>query len=196
MDLRGKKVGFALTGSFCTLSGVISQIKNLKELGADILPIMSETVWSTSTRFGTNEEFIERVTGICQKDIIHSIKGAEPIGPKNLLDALIIAPCTGNTCAKIASGITDTAVTMAAKANLRNKNPLIIAISTNDALGANAKNIGTLLNFPNVYFVPFAQDDPISKPDSIVAKMDLIIPTLTDALSGKQIQPVFFCGEK
>ena len=191
MNLQGKRIGFALTGSFCTLSRVIEEMKELRKNGADIFPIMSESVWTKSTRFGTNEEFIEIVKDICQKDIIHTIEASEPIGPKNILDALIIAPCTGNTCAKIASGITDTSVTMAAKATLRNKNPLIIAISTNDALGANAKNIGTLLNFPKVFFVPFSQDDPLSKPDSLVAKMDMIVPSLTNALEGIQIQPLF-----
>lgn len=190
MDLQGKRIGFALTGSFCTLSKVVTELENLKKEGADLFPIMSETVWSTSTRFGTSEDFINKVQSICQKDIIHDITGAEPIGPKAFLDALIVAPCTGNTLSKIANGITDTSVTMAAKANLRNRRPLVIAISSNDALGANAKNIGLLLNTQNVYFVPFAQDDPASKPDSLVADMTKICRTLDFALDGKQLQPI------
>jgi len=190
MDFEGKRIGFALTGSFCTFSKVMTELENLKNEGADIFPIMSETVWSTSTRFGTNEEFIQKVHSICQKDIIHDIKGAEPIGPKAFLDALIVAPCTGNTISKIANGITDSSVTMASKANLRNRCPLIIAISSNDALGANAKNIGSLLNAQNVYFVPFSQDDPIGKPDSLVADMTKICKTLKYALDGKQLQPI------
>ncbi len=192
MDLQGKRIGFALTGSFCTLSKVMKELENLKNEGADLFPIMSETVWSTSTRFGTSEDFISNVQSICKKDIIHDIKGAEPIGPKAFLDALIVAPCTGNTLSKIANGITDTSVTMASKANLRNRRPLVIAISSNDALGANAKNIGHLLNTQNVYFVPFSQDDPEEKPDSLVADMTQICQTLKFALNGKQLQPIIF----
>ena len=190
MDLQGKRIGFALTGSFCTCSKVMRELENLKKEGADIFPIMSETVWSTSTRFGTSEDFINKVQSICEKDIIHDITGAEPIGPKAFLDALVVAPCTGNTISKIANGITDTSVTMASKANLRNKRPLVIAISSNDALGANAKNVGLLLNTQNVYFVPFAQDDAHSKPASLVADMTKICETLGFALDGKQLQPI------
>ncbi len=190
MDLRQKRVGFALTGSFCTLSKIMGEIEALKNTGADIYPIMSEMVWSTDTRFGTANEFREKLENICGRDIIHDIRGAEPIGPKKLLDALIVAPCTGNTISKIASGITDTCVAMAAKANLRNKCPLIIGVSTNDGLGANAKNIGLLLNTGNVYFVPFCQDDPKAKPDSLVADMTLVVQTLEAALDGRQLQPV------
>lgn len=192
MDLQGKRIGFALTGSFCTFSKVMTELENLKKEGADLFPIMSETVWSTSTRFGTSEDFINKVQSICEKDIIHDITGAEPIGPKAFLDALVVAPCTGNTLSKIANGITDTSVTMAAKANLRNRRPLVIAISSNDALGANAKNIGHLLNTQNVYFVPFAQDDPVQKPDSLVADMTKICQTLKVALDGKQHQPIIY----
>lgn len=190
MDLRQKRVGFALTGSFCTLSKIMGEIEALKNTGADIYPIMSEMVWSTDTRFGTANEFREKLENICGRDIIHDIRGAEPIGPKKLLDALIVAPCTGNTISKIASGTTDTCVAMAAKANLRNKCPLIIGVSTNDGLGANAKNIGLLLNTGNVYFVPFCQDDPKAKPDSLVADMTLVVQTLEAALDGRQLQPV------
>ena len=151
---------------------------------------MSENVYSTDTRFGRAQDFIAEVEGITGEKIIHTIEGSEPVGPKNILDALIIAPCTGNTLAKIAAGITDTAVTMAAKATLRNHNPLIIAVSTNDGLGANAKNIGMLLNTENVYFVPFCQDAPVKKPESLVAHMNLIGETLKEAAEGRQIQPV------
>lgn len=190
MDLRQKRVGFALTGSFCTLSKIMAEVEALKNTGADIYPIMSEMVWSTDTRFGTANEFREKLEKICKRDIIHDIRGAEPIGPKKLLDALVIAPCTGNTISKIANATTDTCVAMAAKANLRNRCPLVLGISTNDGLGASAKNIGILLNCANVYFVPFAQDDPIKKPDSLVADMSLIVPTLEAALEGRQYQPI------
>ena len=188
--MKKKAVGFALTGSYCTFKRVIPQISVLKDMGFDVVPIMSENVYSTDTRFGTSEEFIQEVEEITGKKIINTITGSEPIGPKNILDCLIIAPCTGNTIAKIANGITDTSVTMAAKATLRNHNPLIIAPSSNDALGANAKNIGILLNSKNIYFVPFGQDAPIKKPESMVAKMELIPETLENALNGIQIQPV------
>ena len=190
MDLSKYTIGFAITGSFCTFSKVLPEIKKIAETGARIVPIMSEISYSTDTRFGKAEDFIWQIKDITGSEIITSIKTAEPIGPKNLLDALIIAPCTGNTVSKIANAITDTCVTMAAKANLRNENPLIIAISTNDGLGACAKNWGTLINAKNVFFVPFGQDDPHGKPTSLVADMTMILPTLESALEKKQIQPV------
>ena len=146
MDLSKYTIGFALTGSFCTFSKVLPEIKKLVETGAKVLPIMSEASFSTDTRFGKAEDFISQIKDITGSEIITAIKTAEPIGPKNLLDALIIAPCTGNTVSKVANAITDTCVTMSAKANLRNENPLIIAISTNDGLGACAKNWATLIN--------------------------------------------------
>ncbi len=191
MDLSYLNIGFALTGSFCTFKRVIPQISKLVEYGAEIYPIMSEISYNTDTRFGTSKEFKEEIEHITGRKIISTIRGAEPIGPKKYLDGLIIAPCTGNTIAKIANGITDSCVSMAAKANLRNSKPLIIAVSTNDALGGSAKNIGMLLNMQNIYMVPFAQDDPIGKPKSIVAKMELIPQTLSEAISGKQLQPLF-----
>ena len=190
MELEGKKIGVALTGSFCTLSKIMTELEVLKGKGAEIYPIMSENVWSTDTRFGTAESIKDKVRGICDREIIHTIVGAEPIGPKHFLDALVIAPCTGNTLSKIAMGITDSCVSMAAKANLRNKCPLVIAISTNDGLGANGKNLGALLNCQNVYFVPFGQDDPENKPDSLVADLSLTVKTLENALDGIQIQPL------
>jgi len=189
MAFEGLKIGFAMTGSFCTFSKVLTELTGLKNEGADLVPIMSEMVWNTDTRFGYAKDFIERVSTITGKDIIHDIKGAEPIGPKKLIDALIIAPCTGNTTSKIANGITDSCVSMAAKATLRNKCPVIIAISTNDGLGSCARSIGTLMNKANIYFVPFGQDDPIKKPDSLVADMTKISDTLKSALIGERLQP-------
>lgn len=185
-----KKIGFAICGSFCTFSKVMGEVKKLVDMGYEVYPIMSEIASSTDTRFGKAEEFKSYLKNITQKEIITTIKGAEPIGPKGFLDALIVAPCTGNTVAKIANGITDSAVTMAAKANLRNERPLIIAVSTNDGLGANARNIGTLLARKNVYFVPFGQDDCKGKPDSLVADMSEIPKALLEALCGRQLQPI------
>ncbi|MBO7289172.1 MAG: dipicolinate synthase subunit B [Clostridia bacterium] len=190
MTFDGLRIGFAMTGSFCTFSKVMKEIETLRQKGAMLVPIMSEMVWNTDTRFGKAEEFIEKFKDLSQRDIIHTIKDAEPIGPKNLLDALIIAPCTGNTISKIANGITDSCVAMAAKATLRNNAPVIIAVSTNDGLGSSAKNIGTLLNKANIYFVPFGQDDPKGKPNSLVADMTKIAGTLEEALEGRQIQPL------
>ena len=191
MDIKDRNIGFAITGSFCTFAKIIPQIALLTESGANVYPIMSEIAYSTDTRFGTAKDFIGRIEEICGREIIHSVKSAEPIGPKHFLDAMIVAPATGNTIAKMALGINDSCVTMAAKANLRNLEPLIIAISTNDALGASAKNIGLLMNMKNVYFVPFGQDDPVNKPKSIVADMTKIKDTLEYALDRKQIQPLF-----
>lgn len=190
MTIEGKKIGFAVCGSFCTFSKVMPQVEALTRMGAEVYPIMSETAYSTDTRFGKAEDFRKFLTDTTGNIIINSVKTAEPIGPKAYLDALIIAPCTGNTLAKIANGVTDSAVSMAAKANLRNERPLIIAVSTNDGLGANASNIGVLLARRNVYFVPFGQDDCKGKPQSLVADMTKIPSALETALSGKQIQPI------
>ena len=163
----------------------------IMKAGFDVLPIMSEISYTSDTRFGKAADFNEQIKNITGKDIIHTIAGAEPIGPKGLIDILIIAPCTGNTIGKLANGITDTPVTMAAKAHLRNGKPLVIAVSTNDALGASAQNIGSLFNRKNVYFVPMRQDDYIKKPTSLVAEFDLITDTVIEAMRGKQLQPVF-----
>lgn len=190
MDLRGKKIGFCITGSFCTLSKIPPVVKALCEAGAEVVPIMSDSVMSTDTRFGRAEDFVAEIESICGRKVIGSIVTAEPIGPKNILDVVVVAPCTGNTIAKLAYGIVDNTVTMACKASLRNGNPLVLAISTNDALAANAKNIGALLNTKNVYFVPFRQDDCVNKATSAVADMGLIARTLEEALDGKQLQPV------
>lgn len=193
IPMLNKRIGFALCGSFCTLAAVVPQIGVLRSLGAEIVPIVSEMVWSTDTRFGTAaswQEAIRRESG-CE-DIIHDVRGAEPIGPKKLLDALVIAPCTGNTLGKLACGITDSAVTMAAKAHLRNERPVILALSTNDALAASAKNIGALLATKHYYFVPFAQDAAFGKPRSCVADFTLLAQTVQDALAGVQPQPIIF----
>lgn len=190
MNLAGKTVGFALTGSFCTFSRVLKELEKVAETGANVIPIMSEISYSTDTRFGTAEEFRTRIEAICKNSIIKTVKEAEPIGPKGYLDVLVIAPCTGNSLAKLASGIADSSVTMAAKAHLRNQKPVVIAPSTNDGLGNAAKNIGVLLNNKNLYFVPFGQDDHIKKPNSLVADMTKILPTLESALDGEQLQPI------
>ncbi len=190
--MKNKTIGFALTGSFCTFNKVITALSALAETGADIMPIMSQNAYETDTRFGTAKEFITEVERITGHSVIHTISGAEPIGPKNLLDALIIAPCTGNTLAKLSAGVTDTPVTMAAKATLRNQKPVIVAVSTNDGLGGSAANIGRLLNTENIFFVPFGQDDPFNKTKSLVADMTKITETIEKALCGVQIQPVLF----
>lgn len=190
MQLKGLKIGFAITGSFCTFDKIIPEIEKLVDEGAEVYPIISESVNSFDTRFWKADEFKLKLKTITNKDIINDIVGAEPIGPKSLLDIIVVAPCTGNTLAKIANAVTDTPVTMACKAHLRNNKPVIIGISTNDGLGANAKNLGVLLNTKNIFFVPFGQDDPQKKCNSLVAKMELILPTILEALKGKQIQPI------
>ena len=190
MDLAEKKIGFAMCGSFCTFKNVINELENLSKTNAIIYPIMSENAYSTDTRFGDCTYFQERLKQITKNEIIKSAKEAEPIGPKGYLDVLVIAPCTGNTLAKLASSIADTSVTMAFKAHLRNLKPVVIAVSTNDGLGGAAKNIGLLLNQKNIYFVPFKQDDYINKPNSLVSDMSKIQQTIEYALDGKQLQPV------
>ena len=189
--MEKETVGFALCGSFCTFKKVIPQMKKLTDEGYRVIPIMSHTAYTTDTRFGKSRAFNEEIEELCKEKIIYTISGAEPIGPKQLLDVLVIAPCTGNTIGKIANGITDTSVTLATKAHLRNERPVIVAVSTNDALGASAKNIGLLMNSKNIYFVPMAQDDCVNKPNSIVADFDLISETVKAVLQGKQPQPVF-----
>lgn len=183
-------IGFAMCGSFCTLDKCIDELELLCLMGYEVLPVMSEICYTTDTRFGTAKSKTERVEEICTNKIVHTVYGAEPIGPRELLEALIIAPCTGNTLAKLAQGVTDSSVTMAAKAHLRNHRPLIIALATNDALSANLKNIGKLLEKKYVFFVPFGQDDAAKKPDSMIADFSLIADTLAEAMKGKQIQPI------
>jgi dipicolinate synthase subunit B len=166
-------------------------MKRLTQEGYKVIPIMSHTAYTTDTRFGKAKDFNEQIEELCQNKIIYTISGAEPIGPKELLDALVIAPCTGNTLGKLANGISDTSVTLATKAHLRNKRPVIIAVSTNDALGTSAKNIGLLMNSKNIYFVPMEQDDYINKPNSIVADFKYIPDTVREVLAtNKQVQPI------
>ena len=190
MDIKDKKIGVIMTGSFCTFSKVIEQIKELVKRGADVLPIMSYNGYELDTKFGEAKKIIKKVEDITGKKIIHTIQGAEPIGPKQLTDVMLIAPCSGNTIAKLANGIIDTRATMAAKSHLRNNNPVVIAISTNDGLAGSAENIGKLLNRNNYYVVPFRQDNPITKPRSLVFDSTYIIKTIEEALDRKQIQPI------
>lgn len=189
--MQKETVGFALCGSFCTFKKVIPQIKKLVNEGYKVIPIMSYNAYTTDTRFGKARDFNEEIEQITGEKIIYTISGAEPIGPKELLDVLVIAPCTGNTLGKLSNGISDTSVTLATKAHLRNQRPVIIAVSTNDALGAAARNIGTLMNSKYIYFVPMRQDDYINKPNSIVADFDYITDTVKEVLAtNKQPQPI------
>lgn len=190
MKLKDKRIGFAFTGSFCTFKKTISQLKKIVEEGAYVIPIMSFNTYSMDTKFGNSKEFIKEIEEICSNKIIHTIQDAEPIGPKNLTDILIVAPCSGNTLGKLANGITDTPVLMSVKSHLRNSNPVVLAVSTNDGLSGSAANIGTLLNRTNYFFVPFEQDNPITKPRSLVFRPEFIIPTLELALEKEQIQPI------
>lgn len=190
MELEGKKVGFAMTGSFCTFAKVIPRVEELVAAGAEVYPIMSEMAYSTDTRFGTAVEFREKLTKLTGHEIIKTVKEAEPIGPKSFLDLLVVAPCTGNSLAKLAAGVADSSVTMAAKAHLRNQRPLLLAVSTNDGLANAAKNIGALLNYKYIYFVPFGQDDCIKKPNSLVADMSKIKEAAEAALEHRQLQPI------
>lgn len=190
--MQNIKLGYAFCGSFCTINRSLLVLEELSKLNIDIMPIMSEITYSTDTRFANSKEFNAKVEKLCNKKIIYTVPGAEPIGPKNLLDVIVVAPCTGNTLSKIALGITDTAVTMAVKAHLRNNKPVILGIATNDALGATAKNIGLLHNTKNIYFVPYGQDDPAGKNNSLICDFEKIPQTIESALKGEQIQPVIF----
>ncbi len=184
-------LGFAFCGSFCTHAKALRELQNLLASGYEIRPIFSETVWSTDTRFGKASLLREQVETLCGRRVIHTVVDAEPLGPAEPLDALILAPCTGNTLAKIANGITDTAVCMAAKAHLRSDRPLVISLASNDAMSANLGNIATLLSRKQVFFVPMVQDDPEKKPHSLVADFSLLIPTLNAAFDGKQFRKLF-----
>ena len=189
--MNKKTVGFALCGSFCTFKKVIPQIKKLINDGYRVIPIMSYNAYTTDTRFGKASDFNKEIEQLCGEKIIYTISGAEPIGPKELLDMLVIAPCTGNTLGKLANGISDTSVTLATKAHLRNQRPVVIAVSTNDALGTSARNIGTLMNSKHIYFVPMRQDDYINKPNSIVADFDYISNTVQEVFAtNTQPQPI------
>ncbi|MDR2043413.1 MAG: dipicolinate synthase subunit B [Clostridium sp.] len=187
---QDKNIGIAITGSYCTYDKVFRAIALLKETEANLFAIFSNNASSTDSRFGESRKFLKKAKELTGKDPILTIPEAEPIGPKNLLDVLVIAPCTGNTLSKLANGISDTPVLMAAKSHLRNNRPLVISLSTNDALGMNLKNIGILLNTKNIYFVPFGQDNYEKKPNSMIAHVDLIAETISMALQSKQLQPV------
>ncbi len=190
MDIKDKKIGFVLTGSFCTFKKVLPKMEELIEKGAEIIPIMSYNSYTLDTKFGKAEDFIKKIEEITKKKIIHTIIDAEPIGPKKMTDIMIVAPCSGNTMAKLANDIIDTPATMAVKSHLRNNLPLVIAPSTNNGLSGNAENIGKLLNRKNYYFVPFKQDNPITKPKSIVFDAEYIIKTIEYALEREQISPI------
>ena len=184
-------IGYAMCGSFCTFSKAFPQMQNLVDAGYKVLPIMSQNAYSTDTRFGRAEEMVKRAEEITGEKVLHTSVQTEPIGPKKLCDLLIIAPCTGNTLAKLSLGVTDTSVTMAAKSHLRVLRPVLLCIATNDALGASAQNIGRLMNTKNIYFVPMKQDDCIKKPNSLVADFERIPECVAAALKGVQVEPVF-----
>ncbi|ACT02031.1 dipicolinate synthase subunit B [Paenibacillus sp. JDR-2] len=190
MDWTGKTVGYALSGSHCTLAEIMPEIKRFVDAGANVVPIVSQTIMTTDTRFGSSEEWQTQLKAITGNEIISTIVQAEPLGPAKLFDVLLIAPCTGSTTSRLANAITDSAVLMAAKAQMRNLRPLVLAISTNDGLGLNASNIAKLLVAKNIYFVPFGQDNPAQKPNSLVARMDLALEACEAALQGKQLQPL------
>ena len=190
MTLEGKNIGYVFTGSFCTFRKSIEELKKIIELKGNVIPVMSFNSYNLDTKFGKAQDFIDEIENITGNKIIHTIQDAEPIGPKHLTDIMIVAPASGNTMSKLANDIIDTPATMAAKSHIRNDLPLVIAPSTNNGLGANAVNIGNLLNRKNYYFVPFKQDNPITKPRSIVFDADYTIKTLEYALDGKQIQPI------
>jgi len=190
MSWNGKTVGYALSGSHCTFEEVMPQIQRFVDAGANVIPIVTNTLITTDTRFGTAEKWRNELTRITGNEIISTIVQAEPLGPSKIIDVLTIAPCTGNTTSRLANAITDSAVLMAAKSQMRNGRPIVLAISTNDGLGLNAANIAKLLVTKNIYFVPFGQDDPINKPNSLVARMDLIMEACEAALQGKQLQPL------
>lgn len=186
------KLGFALTGSFCTFRKVIPVMREMAKNGYDITPIMSFNAYKLDTKFGKSADFREEIKKICGKEIIADIPSAEPIGPMKMFDVLVVAPCTGNTLSKLVNAVIDTPVAMAVKSHLRNDRPVVIAVSTNDALSGSAKNIGELLNRRHYYFVPLKQDNPDKKPRSAVALMDLLPQTIEKALEGKQIQPILY----
>lgn len=184
-------IGFAMCGSFCTFEKAIREIEKLVNNDYNVIPIMSETAYCTDTRFGTAVDFINRIESVTKNRIISSISDAEPIGPKKMCDLVAVAPCTGNTLAKLSNGVTDTAVTMAVKSHLRICRPVLICAATNDALGASARNIGQLINTKNIYFVPMSQDDFVNKPKSLVGDFERLPECVENALNGKQVQPIF-----
>lgn len=190
MSVEQLRLGFALCGSFCTFSQAMPALARAKAEFGDVTPILSEISAATDTRFGLAADFRAQMEEICQKPVIDTISKAEPIGPKKLLDVMVVAPCTGNTLAKLANGIADSSVTLACKSHLRNGRPVVLAVSTNDGLAGAAKNIGLLLDKKHIYFVPFRQDDPEKKPTSLVAEFSLINETIRAAREGRQLQPL------
>lgn len=184
------RIGFGMCGSFCTFRKALEQMKELLRSGYTVQPIMSETAYRVDTRFGKAKDWIETVETLCRLPVIHSVADAEPLGPKKLVDVMAVCPCTGNTMAKLAHGVTDTPVTMAVKSCLRNQIPVVLTMATNDGLAASAQNIGALLNRKHLYFTPFGQDDYQKKPTSLVADFSALEPTILAALQGKQIQPI------
>ena len=189
--LKNQRIGLAMTGSFCTFESVFSQAERLRMLGANLQPILSYNAYNLDTRFFPADEVRARLSGICGREIWHTLQEVEPIGPRRLLDLLIVAPCTGNTLGKLAAGIIDTPVTMAVKSQLRNGRPVLLAVSTNDGLGASARSIGTLMTARDVYFVPYGQDDPAGKPASLVARMELIPESAAAALASRQLPHLY-----
>jgi dipicolinate synthase subunit B len=190
MNLQGKTIGFGLTGSHCTFEEVMPEMKKLKDAGARVIPIVTHTLLTTDTKFGKSEDWVAQIKEITGEEIIDSMVKAEPLGPSKLLDVMLIAPMTGNSTSKLANALTDSPVLMAAKAQMRNQRPLVLAISTNDGLGLNAANVAKLMPVKNIYFVPFGQDAPDKKPNSLVARMELIKETCEAALDEKQLQPM------
>lgn len=190
MSLKGKRIGFGLTGSHCTYDAVFPEIERLVNAGAEVRPVVTFTVQNTETRFGKGEDWIARIEDLTGHKVIDSIVKAEPLGPKIPLDCMVIAPLTGNSMSKFANALTDSPVLMAAKATLRNQKPVVVGISTNDALGLNGVNLMRLMSAKNIFFIPFGQDDPVKKPNSMVARMTMLSETVEAALMGKQLQPV------
>lgn len=190
MSLNGKRIGFGLTGSHCTYDEVFPEIEKLVNAGAEVLPVVTSTVQHTNTRFGDGEDWVKRIEDLTGNKVIDSIVKAEPLGPKIPLDCMVIAPMTGNSMSKFANAMTDSPVLMAAKATLRNRRPVVLGISTNDALGLNGVNLMRLMSTKNIYFVPYGQDDPMKKPNSLVARMSMLSPTIEAAINGEQLQPV------
>ena len=190
MSLEGKRIGFVMTGSFCTFRKTIDELKKIVKSGAKVVPIMSANSYTMDTKFGKAEDFIQEIEEITNTKILHTIQEVEPIGPKDMLDIMVVAPATGNTMAKLANDIIDGPAVMAVKSHLRKERPVVIGVSTNNGLSAAGQNIGKLLNFKHYYFVPFKKDNPITKPRSVVFDPTYLIKTIEYALDGEQIQPI------
>jgi len=190
MSLNGKRIGFGLTGSHCTYDAVFPEIEKLVNAGAEVVPVVTATVKNSTTRFGKGEDWVKRIEELTGHKVIDSIVAAEPLGPKMPVDCMVVAPITGASMSKFANALSDSPVLMAAKATLRNQKPVVLGISTNDALGLNGVNIMRLMSTKNIYFIPYGQDDPFKKPNSMVARMSMLVETVEEAILGKQIQPV------